>query len=75
MLPAFSWKNVVKKSAKKISRKKNLKKKFQKIFHEIFSSNFFLAIGVPQPIWGMPAKIWGSRPAGLGGDRDCTNST
>jgi hypothetical protein len=29
-----------------------------------------LSIGVSQPIWGMPAKIWGSRPAGLGGDRD-----
>jgi hypothetical protein len=30
-----------------------------KFFREFFFSNFFLAIGVPQPIWGMPAKIWG----------------
>jgi hypothetical protein len=53
-------------------------KKFKKIFLVIFREIFFLiflAICVPQPIWGMPAKIWGSRHAGLGGDRDCTNNT
>jgi hypothetical protein len=34
-----------------------------------------LAIVVPQLIWGMPGRPFGgSRPAGLEGDRDCTNS-
>jgi hypothetical protein len=32
--------------------------KNQKHFREFFFL-FFLAIGVLQPIWGMPAKIWG----------------
>jgi hypothetical protein len=39
------------------------KKKLSKFFREfIFRENFFqffLAIVVPQPIWGMPANIWG----------------
>jgi hypothetical protein len=35
---------------KKYLTQKNFKK--QKL-------HIFLAIGVPQPIWGMPAKIWG----------------
>jgi hypothetical protein len=37
-------------------------KKFKKFFLVIFREIFFLiflAICVPQPIWGMPAKIWG----------------
>jgi hypothetical protein len=58
----------------KFDQKKMTKKKFRKFFVKFFSI-FFLAIGVPQPIWSMPAKILGSRPAGLGGDRDCTDST
>jgi hypothetical protein len=28
-----------------------------------------------QTIWGFSAKIWGSRPAGLGGERNRTNRT
>jgi hypothetical protein len=52
--------------------KKNCKKNRQKIFHpKIFQKKYFrkfsvkfcfkiyLAIVVPQTIWGMPAKIWG----------------
>jgi hypothetical protein len=33
----------------------------QKKFHQKkkFRKYFFLAIGVSQPIWGMPAKNWG----------------
>jgi hypothetical protein len=47
---------------------KNCKNNRQKKFHQTkfqnkkFRKNFvklFLAIVVPQPIWGMPAKIWG----------------
>jgi hypothetical protein len=30
---------------------------------------------VSRLIWSMPAKIWGARPASLGGDRERTNST
>jgi hypothetical protein len=40
--------------------------------------NFFLAIMVPRPIWSMLAKIWGGLGplhAGLGGDKERTNST
>jgi hypothetical protein len=43
---------------KKFTKKKIQKKKFQNFFVKLFFQ-FFLAIGVPQPIWGMPAKIWG----------------
>jgi hypothetical protein len=47
----------------KFDRKIFDKKKFQKKKFRNFSVKFFfqlfLAIGVPQPIWGMPAKIWG----------------
>jgi hypothetical protein len=39
---------------KKKSKKKNLKN-----FREIFFLLIFLAINVPQPIWGMPANFWG----------------
>jgi hypothetical protein len=46
-----------------------------KIFREFFFSIFFWAIMVPRIIWSMPADIWGSKPAGLGGDRECTDST
>jgi hypothetical protein len=60
---------------------KNRQKKLTQFFFFFFRKksvklffNIFLAIGVQQPIWGIPAKIWGvSRPAGLGGDRDCTD--
>jgi hypothetical protein len=38
------------KFVKKIAQKNFTKKKFTKFF-----VNFFLAIGVEQPIWGMPA--------------------
>jgi hypothetical protein len=31
----------------------------QNEFSGKFFFKFFLAIGVPQPIWGMPAKNWG----------------
>jgi hypothetical protein len=62
-------------SKKKLIQKK-IQKKIQKIFREIFFSKFFWAITVPHPIWSMPAKIFGgARPAGLGGDRERTNST
>jgi hypothetical protein len=48
----------------KINRKKKFTpKNVQKIFCEIFFSIFFgYRVGVPQPIWGMPAKIWGLGP-------------
>jgi hypothetical protein len=53
----FSWIFFVKKIAKnKITQK--IQKKNSEIFRKIVFSSFF-AIGVPQPIWGMPAKIWG----------------
>jgi hypothetical protein len=38
-----------------------------KIFREFLFLKFFLAIVVPQPIWGVLA--------GLGGDRERTNSS
>jgi hypothetical protein len=38
----------------KILTKKNFKKKISEIFREIFFKIFFLAIGFPQLIWGMP---------------------
>jgi hypothetical protein len=41
-----------------ISYKNVTKKKFRKFSVEFFFK-FFMAICVPQPIWGMPAKIWG----------------
>jgi hypothetical protein len=44
----------------KFDKKKLTKKKFN---------------GVLRPIWGMPAKFWGARPAGLGGDRERTDNT
>jgi hypothetical protein len=68
-------KNCKKNRPKKIPKKIFKKKKNSEIFREFFFT-FFLPNGVLRPIWSMPAKIWGgSRPAGLGGDRDCTNST
>jgi hypothetical protein len=80
--PRFHKKNMLKKSGKKISPKKfhgkKIQKKISKKFHEFFFSTFFLAIGVPQSAANLGyacKKIWGSRPAGIGGDRDCTNST
>jgi hypothetical protein len=55
----FHQKNITKKiSPKKFSPKKFSKKIIQKNFREIVFK-FFLAIVVPQPIWGMPAKFWG----------------
>jgi hypothetical protein len=57
------------------------KKKFKKKFPNFFSSKkvqkskIFYALTLTHVIEGPPANIWGSRPAGLGGDRDCTNST
>jgi hypothetical protein len=45
-----------KKRPKKISPKKRVE-------NVKFSKKKFWAIGVSQPICGMPAKIWGSRPA------------
>jgi hypothetical protein len=55
---------------------KNLKKKFRN-FSVNFFFKFFWAISVLQPFWGMRClqKFGGSWPAGLGGDRDCTDST
>jgi hypothetical protein len=47
---AISWENLTKKNL----TKKNIKKNFREIFLQIF-----LAIGVPRPIWSMPAKILG----------------
>jgi hypothetical protein len=41
-----------------LTKKKIQKKKFRNFFVNIFYQ-IFLAIGVRQPIWGMPAKIWG----------------
>jgi hypothetical protein len=46
----------------KIREKNFTEKKFQIFFHKFsvkFVFQIFLAIGVPQPIWGMPANIWG----------------
>jgi hypothetical protein len=40
----------------KKNRQKNLKKLKKSVIFLIF---FFLAILVLQPIWDMPAKIWG----------------
>jgi hypothetical protein len=45
-----------KKSPKKFSPKFSKKNKFRQNF-VTFLFKFFWAIGVPQPIWGMPAKI------------------
>jgi hypothetical protein len=54
----------------KKNSKKNLKKKFLKIFREFFwLSTFRSQFGV------CLRKFGESRPAGLGGDRDCTDST
>jgi hypothetical protein len=41
-----------------ISRKKNSQSFFSEIFREFFFQ-IFLAIVVPQPIWGMPTKKFG----------------
>jgi hypothetical protein len=43
----------------KFDQKKLTKKFFRKFSMKFLFSNFFLAIGVPQPIWGMPAKKMG----------------
>jgi late competence protein required for DNA uptake (superfamily II DNA/RNA helicase) len=53
--PRFHEKKLTKK---KFDRKKKFKKKIQNISVKK-KFQIFLAIGVPQPIWGMPAKIWG----------------
>jgi hypothetical protein len=57
--PRFSWKKFVKKIGKNFFTKKKIQKKIQKIFREIFFSNFFWLSWYLQPIWCMPAKIWG----------------
>jgi hypothetical protein len=54
-----------KKSPKKISKKKNSIFFFSFFWLSVFRSQF----GACLPKFGL------SRPAGLGGDRDCTNST
>jgi hypothetical protein len=51
---AISWKNLTKKNLTKKIQKKKFRKFSVKYFFQIF-----LAIGVPQIIWGMPAKNWG----------------
>jgi hypothetical protein len=61
---AISWNNWT---------NKNLTKNISENFPWNIFFKYFLAIMVPRPIWSMPAKIWGSRPAGLGGDRERTN--
>jgi hypothetical protein len=76
--PRFHRKKIGKNFTKKNLTKKNFTKKISQIFFsEIrgFFFQFFLAILVSQPIWDMPAKIWGSRPAGMERDRECTDST
>jgi hypothetical protein len=40
------------------------------IFHEIIIISFFLAIYLPQPIWVLPAKIWGFWARWFGRKRD-----
>jgi hypothetical protein len=64
---AFSWKNFVKKN-----RQKNYFKKNSEIFREIFFSNFFWLSVLCSQFGVCLQKFGGSRPAGLGGDRDCT---
>jgi hypothetical protein len=54
-----------KKNLEKNRKKKFTKKNFTKFFVNNFFSKLFLAILVPQPIWDMPAKFWGSRPGPL----------
>jgi hypothetical protein len=44
------------------------------IFREIVFWHL-LAIYLPQPILGLHAKIWGSKPADLAGKGICTNSS
>jgi hypothetical protein len=61
--PRFHRKHLEKIAKKKLNKQKISQKKIsQKKFHKfsvIFFFIFFLAITVPQPIWSMPAKIWG----------------
>jgi hypothetical protein len=65
------------KSPKQISQKTISKKTNFRTISVKFFFNFFLAIMVLRLIWSMLSKIWGggSRPAGLGGDEERTNST
>jgi hypothetical protein len=58
-----------------IVQKNVTKKKFRKFSVKFVFLFLFLAIMVLRPIWSMPEKIWLSRPASLGGDRERTNST
>jgi hypothetical protein len=61
---------ISKNSTKKILRKKkNLK------FSVNFFFNFFCLTVFYVQFGACLRKFGGSRPAGLGGDRDCTNST
>jgi hypothetical protein len=67
---AISWKNLT----KKYLTKKHLKYFFKKKFRDFFLH--FLGLSVIPSQFGVCLQtFWGSRPAGLGGDRDCTNST
>jgi hypothetical protein len=65
---------------KKFSLKKTFKKPFflktiLNISMKFFCRFFFgYQRDVPQPIWGM-RNFRGSRPTGLGGDRECTDNT
>jgi hypothetical protein len=56
---AISWKNFTKKNLTEKNFKKTFRKFSVKFFFQIFFFDFFGAIGVPQPIWGMLAKILG----------------
>jgi hypothetical protein len=73
--PRFHRKNLRKNRQKKIKQKKNFtKKKFTK-----FSVNFFFILFCLSrfhiQFGACLRKIGGSRPAGLGGDRERTDST
>jgi hypothetical protein len=60
---------------KKNLTKKNFKKKNQKIFREIFFSIFFWLSRFHIQFGACLRKFGGARPAGLGGDRERTDST
>jgi hypothetical protein len=59
-----------KKNSPKHFKKKNSKKKFQKKIPKIFPKKTKLCLNS----YALQ-KFGGSRPAGLGGDRECTDST
>jgi hypothetical protein len=72
---AFSYKNLVKKIGQKNFTQKNSKKKSFDNFSWNFFSIFFWLSWFHVKFGVCLRKFGGSRPAGLGGDRECTDST